>query len=399
MLASLITLPYLTRILGPEQWGVLIASLVFNALLLAVLDYGFTYSATRSVAQCKQDPQRLAKVVATVNGTKLVLIGVCALLTVASAYLVPIFKDNPAYLMAAFFSAAVSTLCPWWYFQGIERLRLPAVIGIVSQIAATVSIFILIDGPEHGWMVLGLSGLFGLFFTVPTLFILYRRVQFQLTTWALLIRGLKDGQSLFIERLFRTLYSSSNALILALFTGPVQVGYYGSAEKLVKAVKQLATIVSRAVYPRMCALVASDLAKALRVRRLLQFAAVTGGAIIIVVGILGAEPAIRFIFGSGYEPAGTVLKILVLSVPLSALNIVLGTLWVLPHRKDKAFVRVTVSAGVFNLLLAGLLSAQYAHVGIAWAMVATELGVLLYLWRIVQRIDGQRSTHSKARLK
>ena len=51
----LITIPYITRILGAEQYGIFSLALNFTSYLQVAVEYGFALSATRQVAFLKND--------------------------------------------------------------------------------------------------------------------------------------------------------------------------------------------------------------------------------------------------------------------------------------------------------------------------------------------------------
>ena len=46
----LVTVPYLSRVLGPEGWGLVAMAQAFGTYGNLIVDYGFVYSATREIA-------------------------------------------------------------------------------------------------------------------------------------------------------------------------------------------------------------------------------------------------------------------------------------------------------------------------------------------------------------
>ncbi len=94
----LVVLPYLARVLGPRELGVVVFVQYFSFLLGAVLEYGFGWSASREVARCREDPEALEATVAGVMGAKAVLLAASGAIALAAWPLVPLFRESPELL-------------------------------------------------------------------------------------------------------------------------------------------------------------------------------------------------------------------------------------------------------------------------------------------------------------
>lgn len=110
-------------------------------------------------------------------------------------------------------------------------------------------------------------------------------------------------------------------------------------------------------------------------------------------GLVGAGLAfglapliIPLVFGPGYEPSVSALRILSLSIPFVAVSNVLGLQWMLPLGLDRAFNSIIITAGVLNVLLAVVLIRTFGLTGMAGAVVFSEgfaaLAMLVYLAHI-----------------
>lgn len=53
----LVSIPYLARILGPQEWGLVIFAQVSAQWFEMILDYGFNLSATREIARNRDNQQ------------------------------------------------------------------------------------------------------------------------------------------------------------------------------------------------------------------------------------------------------------------------------------------------------------------------------------------------------
>ena len=54
-----------------------------------------------------------------------------------------------------------------------------------------------------------------------------------------MVREFKNGWHLFLSRMATTLYTTSNVVILGLFTDNTIVGYYAAGDKIIRAVQGL----------------------------------------------------------------------------------------------------------------------------------------------------------------
>ena len=81
---------------------------------------------------------------------------------------------------------------------------------------------------------------------------------------------------------------------------------------------------------------------------------------------------VRTLLGPRFEAAIPVLRILSLLPPLMAVTHSVGFQWLLPLGMNSMINRIMVSAGLVNFSLAVILAPRYAHIGMAWTVVASE---------------------------
>lgn len=384
-LFPLITVPYLARVLGPKEWGLLAFTQAFGGYINLLVEYGFGLSATRQVAQSRDSLRRRAELLAGVLGAK----GVLTLLAIALAGMVggfiPAFRDHPQVLWAGVFWALATAYSPMWYFQGLERMRLVASLEVGAKALVLVFIFLWVKGPDDTWKVLALQGGASLLSTLLALYLAYREVPLVLPKPQGVLEALRLGWSMFVFRSAVSLYTLGNTFVLGLFAPPQVVGYYAGAEKISKAFLGLLSPVSQALYPRLSHLARSAPLEAARLARMGLVWMGLGG-VALGVGVWASAPLLVKIFlGEGYEAAIWPLRILAFLVPLIALSNVLGIQWMLPMGMDRPFNVIIVGAGLANLFLAVLLAPRLFHVGMALAVVASELLVTAGMWLYLRR--------------
>ena len=378
-LLPLITLPYLARVLGPDGWGVVVIAQSYGIWLALLLHYGFAFSATRSVAQHREDDGRLAEIVRGVQAAKVLLLGGVVAIGLGSWWFVPLFREHPGHFVWAWVGAIFFGFTPLWFFQGTERLRSAAALDVVAKAAATAGILLFVRDPSHGWMVLALRAMGDLVSTGILTTWMYRRVLPLRFDLASARRMLREGWPLFVFSSAASVYTSANAFIMGMMAPPREVSFFGAGERIVRAASTLLSPLSQAIYPRVSHLAAHDAREAGRLirRSLLPF---VGLGLALGIGLfVGAPILTRIAFGTEYDRAVDVIRILAVIPPLLGLGTVLGIHWALPMGMDRIYMRFVIGAGVLNVILAVILVPRFGAVGMGIAAVAAEFSVELGL--------------------
>ncbi len=381
----MLTMPYLARVLHPAGWGLVVYAQNFAGWLVLVLEYGFGFSATREIAQRRDHPGECAEVAAGVAGAEILLLVPAVLMALTARFTAPEFREHPGYLWLALLVALAQGVRPFWYFQGLESMRFPALLNVGGRCFYTIGIFLFVASPETAWVVLLLQGSAAAIVTSIIFGAMYRKVAFEWPSPRAAAAALKMGWTIFLSRSAVSLYALANTFILGFFVNSTQVAYYGGAERVVLIVAAMTGPFLQALYPRMSHLALRDRASAAQTARLSLLVSVAGGLVLTGGVFAGAPLIVRVLFGPSYTPAIVVLRIASLVVPLVAASNIMGMQWMLPLGMDHMFNRVVVTAGLLNLFLATLLSYRFGPMGTAWAVVASQSTVTLGMWMSLQR--------------
>lgn len=313
-------------------------------------------------------------------GAKLLLAAGFVLLAFLIEPWIPLFHKHPIFLWAAVFWAAAQSFSMLWYYQGVERMRLISVLDVIGRAGATAAIFIFVRHPGDAWKVLVLQGAGLLFSVIAATIFIYREIPVRLPRWSLVHKTLRMGWSMFVFRGSTSLYGVGNAFILGLFAPPEAVGFYAGAEKLSRALMGLLVPVHQSLYPRITRLIKEDRPVANRLAKLTMFIMSSAGTILTLAAFLGAPWIIPLVLGRSFAASVPVLRIMSPLPLLDAVGTMLGILWMVPLGLDRQFNKVVMAGGALNLILAVILAPRFAQLGMAGALVCTEIFVVLTLY-------------------
>lgn len=380
----LLTIPYLTRVLGVENWGLLAIAQSYASYIGTLVEYGFNLAGTREVARHPDDAEKLTELLAGVWGAEAILVTLGLAVTAVMQHAVPAFKDNPLLLWMGVYWSLTQAITPIWYFSGLERLKFVAALDFASKLLYTLCVFVFIRAPEDAWKVLGIQGTVSLFSTILIIVIIYREIPFRWPTLGLARKALVTGWTMFIFLSSSSLYTTANAFILGLFVVPEFVAYYVGAEKLGKVFLMMLEPITRALYPRLSNLVHSSREKA---ARLAKWGVTTMGLVSSAAGIgvfISAPLLVKVVLGEGFEPTIPALRVMSVLIPTIALSNFLGIQWMLPLGLDRIFNAIIISAGGVSLLLAFTLAPIYGYMAMAWISVVAEVVVTTSMYLVLR---------------
>jgi polysaccharide transporter, PST family len=380
MVAPLLTVPYLARTLGPDGWAPVVFAQALGNWLVVLLDYGFDLAGPRAVAQARTRLETMSDVVAQVQGAKLLLVPAAVLITVAAFAIVPSMRDGVRLLAWTLVFAVCRGLNPFWFFQGIEEVRVAAFIEALTKGAAAIAVLYVVTVPGDGWRVLALQGAFAALSMGVLTWMMSRRVTLRRPDIRAALSMLHGTSRLFAMRAASSVYNQASVLILATMASAAAVSYFGGAERIVRAAIALMLLpLTQVLLPRLSFLSASDPRAA---RRLLDRCLVVIGmlgAIGGIVSLLAAPLLVRLLLGPGFGPAADVIRVLA-PLPLAiAINTVLAFYWAVPFGHDRRLLLSVLWAGAANIALALLFVPRWGAAGMAASVVGAELVMMAQL--------------------
>ena len=388
-LIPLLLIPYLTRVLEPGGWGLVAFAQSFGFYLTRIVEFGFDLSGTREAARHRDNPRRLAEVLAAILGAKLPLAVLALAIAVAIGEVVPAFREHRAVFWSAILWGLGQSFSMVWFFQALERLRWAVFADVLCRLTGAVGIVVLVNQPEHAWRALALQGTAATVSAMIGVWLAYR-VVVPLAPTVQAVRGmLRAGSSMFLFRCADGLYTVGTPFLLGLLVPPQVVGYFAAAERIARAALRLIAPISGAVFPRMNHLVRHAPREAAAMARLTIIALAIAGATISLVLFIFAAPIVHILLGPKFASAVPTLELLALLPFLAALSHGFGYEWILPLGLDRSFVAIAFAAGLTYIALALALAPAHGDLGMALAVVLTEFFVIAAMFGVLRlrRLD------------
>ena len=382
----LITLPYLTWILGPELFGLTQYAISLITYFQFFTDYGFNLSATRELAIVKDDNDKVSRIFNSVMFIKIILCILSFLITILLITFVGKFNKDAIVYLLTFGMVIGYILFPTWLFQGMEYMKYTSILNIIGKVIFTVLIFLLIHKSSDYILVPVINSLGLIVVGIAGLYIAITRFNIKLSipTKEDVKYHLKEGWHVFISTIAINMYTTTNTFLLGLFTNNTLVGYYSISEKIILAVNGLLNPISQALYPFISRSVNNDKkTSVVFIRKLSKIMAVVG--LILSIGLLVfSKTIILTLFGPSYASSVIILQIMSI-IPLAvSLSTIFGIQTMLTFNYKKAFTTIVMLGGILDIILGIVLIYLLKEVGIAISFTITEIFITIAMFIFLQ---------------
>lgn len=383
----LVTLPYLLQTVGPSKFGLISFAQAFIQYFILFTDYGFNLVATRDISLARDNKQRLSTIFSTVMLIRTLLLLVSFILLVLLVLLVPKFHGDSLIYFITFGMVIGNVLFPIWFFQGIEQMKTISILNVISKGIFTVGIFIFVKDPSEYLLVPIFNTLGSIAIGIIAIYIIMTRYHIRFIKPSIpdIKNQLKEGWHIFVSNVVTSLYTTSNIFILGFFASNTIVGYYSSAEKVVKAVSSVISPLVQTIYPYLSKALQESRERALWILNKMFIIITVGmGLLSLIVGFF-AEPLVIIGLGEQYTETIPLLQILApMPLVLGWANI-FGILTMINFDYKKELSRIYIAASLFSVVLMFLLIPSFREYGTAWIAILTEtfatLLMIVFLWR------------------
>lgn len=383
LLIPLITVPYISRVLGSEGVGI-------NAFTNSIIQYfilfgsiGINLYGNRTIAYYRDNKEKASQAF-----WEILLLRVLFILLSYVAFLIFLLFTTE-YTRFYFYQSILivaASLDISWYFMGIEDFKKTVMRNIIIKLLSLFAIFSLVKEPND-------LGLYILIISISTLIgnlllWTYLKKLVNKPKWKTLsIFGhLVPTLALFFPQIATQVYLVLNKTMLGVMTDTNNVAYYEQSDKIIKIVLAIVTAVGVVMLPRVANMHANGDFKKVKQYLYFSFDFVSVICFPMAFGLAAIAPKFSIWFlGNEFAKTAELIPILTMVIIFIGWSNVLGTQYLLPTNQTKFYTMSVVSGAVVNFLLNLILIPKYGVLGAAITTVLSELTVTVAQFVFVRK--------------
>jgi PST family polysaccharide transporter len=319
MVAPLIVLPYLSRVLGVDGFGLIMLSLSACAIALIVTDFGFNLSATYSISKRRGDIEYVNELIGAVFIIKGAIALLLMLCIVIYTYFIGFGAGGLTLLIYISLNILVQAFLPTWFFLGIEKMRNVTIYMLLAKISYVFLVFIFINNKSDVNLVILFYAVSNLVAVSVAISCIYSNGYALKAPKSLKITDVfKDSSQYFLSRAAVSIHTSASTFLVGAFSGVQQAAMYGASEKLYQASQSITAPIAQALFPYTAKSKNTKL-----IMRIVIFIGIPLSVGCIMVGFWANE-IMGLFFGDEFLLAGGILQLFLVVTVINFISVNFG---------------------------------------------------------------------------
>lgn len=249
-----ITLPYLTRILSTDSYGVVTYVKTVMTYMQIFVDFGFLLSGTKEIVKYlkKKEEKEISVIVGDTMMARIILgiIGYAIIITIS--LIIPILRENILFTILSYTVVFESIFLMDFLFRGYEKMNVIAVRFILMKTISTILTFVLIKNDSNIMLIPILDVLSSL---LAIMLVMHEadklEIKPQITNINNVYMKLKDSFVYFLSNVASTSFNALSTIIIGIYLSKTDVAHWGLCMQIIGTIQALYTPISDGIYPEM----------------------------------------------------------------------------------------------------------------------------------------------------
>ncbi len=374
-LLEIILIIYITRILGPMEFGRFAFVLAFVSVFAMFSDFGLATITTREFSWDREAEKEYS----TILFLKIILSAIALIFMLIGSFLITSDPVVRKLIWILSFFALIDNFFFIVYALLRARQQMEYEAGIkIFQTIITVIIgfFVIFKFPSiinvgYGYLAANLIAIF-----LILLFIHFRIFHLKLSfNKVLLYKFFRFSWPLGVAAIFGAIFINIDSIIMGHLGKITEVGWYNVAKTIVGFAIIPSTLITMSFYPVLSKLFKESKEKFQRVWDYYMESMIILAVPITVGGFFLSSKIINFIYGPSFNPSILTLQILIFSAGIGLLYSPYLTILIIANQQKK-YLWINIIATIINVILNLTLIPRYSLYGAAVATIVTYLVIL-----------------------
>ncbi len=374
---GLVAVAIMTRTLGAEKFGWYVTATGFLQFIGILSDFGFTVTTANMLAEPAFDKTKLFNTIFTWRVITALIFHLAAPALILFFPYPPEVKTAVLIASLSFFAIAINQVFIG-YYQANLRTHIQTIGEVVGRIILVAGVGFIGITSKNFLAVMGAITLASL---ANTTYLIWKHGHTSFSLDPLITRALASKMwPTALAVIFNALYLQGDRVILPLFVSQTAVGFYGAAYRVLDIAIQLAAMIMGILMPLVTFAWTRQNLEDFKKYYQLSLDLVAFFLIPITVGIFVLHtPLMRFIAGSEFDGAASILTLLSISIFGTCFGMAFGHVCLAINRQRQALF-IYASDAILSIIGYLIFIPRYGVYGAIGVTIFSEFYAGILLW-------------------
>lgn len=303
MVFPLVTLPYLTRVLSVDTYGVVSYVKSIMAYFQILIDFGFLLSGTKDIVLVKSDKHKISEVSSQIFFARVLVAAGALVFLIPMTYLMPLLKVNPLFVFLSFVPTFLTAFLFDYVFRGLEKMNVITLRFVLMKTISTVLTFVFVhEDADIVWIPI--LDILGSIVAIVWILAEMKKMEIRIVRSPIkaILKKLSESAIYFASDIATTAFGVLLTVFIGAFCTAADVAYWSLCCTLVSAVQSMYAPILNGIYPEM---VATKNTKIIKKTIAIFMPIVILGCIFTFVV---SDYVVTIVGGADYLPASTLLR-------------------------------------------------------------------------------------------
>lgn len=374
ILFPLITLPYVSAVLGADNLGKCNFALSLSSWFLIFATFGTTTYGIREIARVRDNQQRLNTTFSEIFIIKLIATIISIIIFVGVIFVSPKTNNEITLFLITALSILMNLFCIDWLYMGLEKYGLITLRNLIIKVTCIIGIFIFIQKKDDyiiytliSVLAFGLANIYN-----------FSKKNIKFTINVNIMKHLKKLKMFFLSSLIVSLYTLFDQVFLGFYSTNIDVAFYSRSKQIYLIALSITLSISTVLLPRFIYLFENDFESYKKLlKKSINYIYIF--SVPSVVGLIILSKDIMWLLG-GKEFVDAYSSLIIISILVFTVS--LGT-WqyeqlFLPLGREKIGINGQFIMAVISIIFNIILVPNYGYIGASISLVLAEISGTIF---------------------
>ena len=378
VLFPFITVPYVSRVLGIENIGIVGFATTYAQYFALIAALGIPLYGIKEIAKRRDSQQERNRLFSELFSLNLISGAICSIIYIATILLIPDLYKEKNFLFVAGTMVYLSAFSFDWFFNGRENFRMITIRSVAIKVISIILLFLIVRNEQDAIYYCSITAL-AIVLNQLWNFIYIVRKEITISFRGLSYRPhLKPLFILLSTNIAVSIYTMLDTIMLGFMSSYVEVGYYTSAIKITRLLLPFAIASTYVLMPKISYAFSENDKETYSYYLQRSFNLITLFATPISFGLIIIAPSfVPLFFGPEFEVTIIPMQILSTIILFVGLSNFFGLQVLVSSGREGKQFRCILLGTIVNFTINLIVIPRFGAIG---ASIASAIGELLIVF-------------------